>query len=145
MRRPAQRTIITCMKSWDSNNNTRVPAIAERYREFVLGAGRPRDPVVGEPGEDVVAEEKTKTKKPRRFKVLLHNDDYTTMEFVVHLLVTFFRKSHAEATHLMLTVHHKGSAVCGVYPREVAETKVDEVIRYARENGHPLLCTMEAE
>lgn len=89
--------------------------------------------------------ERPKTKKPRKFKVLLHNDDYTTMEFVVEVLMSFFRKDRTEAMHLMLFVHMKGKAVAGVYTREIAETKVEQVTNHARDNGHPLLVTMEPE
>lgn len=101
----------------------------------------------GEPGgsEETVTEERIEAKVPRRFKVVLHNDDYTTMDFVIDLLIRFFGKTHAEATHVMLMVHTKGAGVAGVYTREVAETKVAQANEYARENGHPLLCTMEAE
>ncbi len=86
-----------------------------------------------------------KTKKPRMYKVILLNDDFTTMDFVVHILEKFFHKSRAEATYLMLTVHHKGRAVVGIYPFEIAEMKVQQVITYARKNGHPLMCIMEPE
>ena len=86
-----------------------------------------------------------KLEKARRFKVLLHNDDYTTMEFVVRVLTQFFRKSETEATQIMLSVHHKGAGVAGIYPRDVAETKVAEVMDYAKENGMPLLLTAEPE
>lgn len=86
-----------------------------------------------------------KVEKPRRFKVLLHNDDYTTMEFVVLVLIKFFRKSETEATHIMLSVHHSGSGVAGVYPRDVAESKVAQVLDFARENGMPLKLTAEPE
>ena len=86
-----------------------------------------------------------KTKKPRLWKVLLHNDDYTTMEFVVHVLTTYFRKSAAEATHIMLHIHHKGRGVAGRYPRDTAETKVKEVTDAARAEEMPLLVTMEQE
>lgn len=79
------------------------------------------------------------------YKVLIHNDDYTTMEFVVDVLMHVFRKSVQEATRIMLNVHKLGIGVCGVYTFEVAETKVETVIRMARENGHPLKCTMENE
>ena len=101
----------------------------------------------GEPGgsEDVVTEERVETKTPRRYMVILHNDDYTTMEFVIEILIRFFAKNETEATHIMLMVHTKGSGVAGIYTREVAETKVAQVIEYARENGHPLMCSMEAE
>lgn len=82
-------------------------------------------------------------KEPPMYKVLLHNDDYTTMEFVVQILMAIFHKSVEEATRIMLNVHQQGIGVCGVYPYEVAETKVETVIRLARENGHPLRCTAE--
>ena len=88
---------------------------------------------------------KPTVKQPRRYKVLLHNDDYTTMEFVVDVLVSLFNKSQTEATQIMLSVHHRGHGVCGVFTREIAETKVAQVSEYARKNGMPLKCTMEAE
>ncbi len=94
---------------------------------------------------DVVPEEKTKVKKPRRFKVIFHNDDFTTMEFVVHVLETIFHKSPAEAAQIMLRVHNDGAGVAGVYTREVAETKVETTIAVARREGHPLMVTMEPE
>ena len=83
------------------------------------------------------------TQEPSMFKVLLHNDDYTTMEFVVQVLMHVFRKPLEEATRIMLNVHREGIGLCGIYPFEVAETKVETVTRLARENGHPLRCTME--
>lgn len=86
-----------------------------------------------------------KTKKPRLYKVLLHNDDYTSMEFVIEVLTKFFHKSQAEATHLMLYVHHKGRAVVGVFTYDVAHTKTQQVITFAREQGYPLMCTAEPE
>ncbi len=82
-------------------------------------------------------------REPRRFKVLLHNDDYTTMEFVVKVLMRIFRKTEAEAVQIMLSVHNKGVGVCGVYTAEVAELKVSLVRRLARQNGYPLKCSME--
>jgi len=88
---------------------------------------------------------KTKTKKPSLYKVLLLNDDYTPMEFVVHVLEQMFRKSHEEAMRIMLHVHQKGVGLCGVYTYEVAETKVAQVIDFARRHQHPLQCTMEKE
>lgn len=90
-------------------------------------------------------ETKSKTKKPQLYKVILHNDDYTTMEFVVHILQKVFHKNHAEAMHLMLYVHQKGQAIVGVYTYDVADTKVQHVLEQARESGYPLLCTMEPE
>ena len=95
--------------------------------------------------EGVVAERQDKTKQPRRYKVLLHNDDYTTTDFVVDILIHHFRRSHGEATHIMLQVHHSGLGVAGVYAKEVAETKVAEVTDEARAKGMPLLLTTEAE
>lgn len=86
-----------------------------------------------------------KTKPPRRFKVLLHNDDYTTQEFVVEVLMGYFRKAHAEAIQIMLQVHYRGLGVAGVYTREVAETKIAEVTAEARVQGMPLLLTLEEE
>ncbi|MFZ1985079.1 MAG: ATP-dependent Clp protease adapter ClpS [Desulfatitalea sp.] len=82
-------------------------------------------------------------KEPPMYKVLLHNDDYTTMEFVVQVLMQVFHKSVEQATHIMLNVHKQGVGMCGVFTCEVAETKVETVKRLARENGHPLKCTME--
>lgn len=80
---------------------------------------------------------------PRLYRVVLVNDDYTPMDFVVDVLQRFFRMERLSATRVMLCVHTQGKAVCGVYPYEIAETKVDEVTRYARRHQHPLLCTME--
>ncbi len=93
----------------------------------------------------LATERRPATARPRRFRVLLHNDDYTTMEFVVAALVEHFHKSPAEATHVMLQVHHKGVGVAGVYPREVAETKVAAVTAAARAQGMPLLLTLEED
>jgi ATP-dependent Clp protease adaptor protein ClpS len=95
--------------------------------------------------EDVDVDELKETAVPKRFKVLFHNDDYTTMEYVVDVLCRFFHKGEAEAISIMLTVHKKGKAVAGLYPRDIAETKVAEVIEDARGHGHPLLVTAEPE
>ena len=86
-----------------------------------------------------------KIQEPDMYKVLLHNDDYTTMDFVVEVLMVVFSKDFQEATRIMLDVHRQGVGLCGVYIYEVAETKVDTVHALARENGFPLKCTMEKE
>ena len=91
----------------------------------------------------VVTKTRAKTQKPPMYKVLLLNDDYTPMEFVVLILERFFQKSRDEATRIMLHVHQKGIGVCGVFTYEVAETKVTQVVDFARQNQHPLQCTME--
>ena len=95
--------------------------------------------------EETEVLERPKAHTPRLYKVVFHNDDYTTMEFVVMVLMQFFQKSETEATFIMLTVHKKGSAVAGVYTRDIAETKVQKTIQFARENGMPLLVTAEPE
>jgi ATP-dependent Clp protease adaptor protein ClpS len=95
--------------------------------------------------EETQVLERPKTHTPKLYKVLFHNDDYTTMEFVVMVLVQFFQKTETEATHIMLTVHRKGNAVAGVYTRDIAESKVEKVTSFARENGMPLLLTTEPE
>ena len=97
----------------------------------------------GETG--VLTKTKPKTDKPPLYKVMLLNDDYTPMEFVVHVLERFFGMNHAQAFELMLTVHKKGLAVVGVFSFEVAETKVAQVMDFARRHQHPLQCTMEKE
>jgi len=96
-------------------------------------------------GTDIVTETRPKTKKPSLYKVLLPNDDYTPMEFVVYVLERFFNKSGEDATRVMLHVHQKGVGVCGVFTFEVAETKVAQVMNFSRQNDHPLQCMMEKE
>lgn len=94
---------------------------------------------------DVVTQKKSKVKKPRLYKVIFLNDDYTTMEFVMHVLETIFNKSPAESAAIMLHVHNRGAGVAGVYSHEVAETKVEQTLTLARSEGHPLMVTMEPE
>jgi ATP-dependent Clp protease adaptor protein ClpS len=96
-------------------------------------------------GVGIVTKTRPKTKKPSLYKVLILNDDYTPMEFVVHVLERFFAKSREEAVQIMLHVHRHGVGMCGVYTFEVAETKVAQVIELARRHQHPLQCTMEKE
>ena len=93
----------------------------------------------------ILVETRPKTKRPPLYKVLLLNDDYTPMEFVVHVLERFFGMNHAQAFEVMLTVHKKGVAVVGVFSHEIAETKVAQVMDFARRHQHPLQCTMEKE
>lgn len=95
------------------------------------------------PQGETATETRPKVAQPPMYKVLLLNDDYTTMDFVVHILQKFFNKSMGEATQIMLHIHHKGSGICGLYPYEIAETKVAQVTDYARKNEYPLQCTME--
>lgn len=111
--------------------------------QIQLMADSPDDGADGETG--VIAKTKPKTQKPPLYKVLLLNDDYTPMEFVVHVLERFFGMTHAQAFELMLVVHKKGVAVVGVFSHEVAETKVAQVMDFARRHQHPLQCTMEKE
>ena len=93
----------------------------------------------------VAVQTRAKTKRPSMYKVLMLNDDYTPMEFVVHILERFFNKSRQEATRIMLHVHKRGVGICGVYTYEVAETKVTQVMDFARQHQHPLQCTLEKD
>lgn len=88
---------------------------------------------------------KPKLKRPPLYRVILLNDDYTTMEFVIEVLTVIFHHSDEKAAQITMHVHQKGAGVCGVYTREVAETKVEQVIQFAKENKHPLQCTMEPD
>jgi len=106
----------------------------------------PNDPREREDREgDLATQKKSRVEKVRRYKVVLHNDNYTTMEFVVLVLMKFFHKTETEATHIMLSVHHKGSGVAGVYTKDIAETKVAVVQSFAKENGMPLKLSAEPE
>lgn len=91
----------------------------------------------------VLAPERAKAKLPRMYKVILFNDDYTTMDFVIEVLRRFFAMNRERAMQIMLKVHNEGSAVCGVYSLDVAETKVVQVSEFAKQHGHPLRCSME--
>ena len=97
----------------------------------------------GGPATGVITKTKPQTKRPNMYRVLILNDDYTPMEFVVHVLERFFGKDHEAATRIMLHVHHHGIGECGIYTYEVAETKVTQVMDFARKHQHPLQCVME--
>lgn len=101
------------------------------------------DDETGDTGTGVATKTRTRTKKPSPYKVLMLNDDYTPMEFVVLVLQRYFSMGMDDATRVMLQVHQRGVGVCGVFSYEVAETKVNQVIDFARENQHPLQCTLE--
>lgn len=97
------------------------------------------------PGESTTLEPRLHTEKPRLYKVLLHNDDYTTMEFVIDILASIFNRTTEDAVRIMLRVHHEGIGLAGVYPKAVAETKVAQVDRCAQAAGFPLKCSAEPE
>jgi ATP-dependent Clp protease adaptor protein ClpS len=103
-----------------------------------------RDRNVGGGGAVVVERRAAKTKPPTLYQVVMLNDDYTPMEFVVMVLRHFFQRDADSATHIMLKIHHEGRGICGVYPKDVAATKVELVLTAARREGHPLQCIMEA-
>jgi ATP-dependent Clp protease adaptor protein ClpS len=99
--------------------------------------------IVNVDGEKLIELQKQKTQPPPMYKVMLNNDDYTPMDFVIEVLTKFFAMDLEKANQLMLTVHYHGKAVCGIYTAEIAETKVMQVNQYSRKHQHPLMCTME--
>lgn len=133
------------------------PEAAASRLETDLAGHNPGPRMAGQNGDDrrgggdgrtttnVVVKPRPKVKKPSMYKVLMLNDDYTPMEFVVHVLERYFSKTAEEATRIMLHVHQKGVGVCGVFTFEVAETKVNQTMELARKNQHPLQCTLEKE
>ncbi len=135
-------------KTRNEFERTDVPRLDDPPEYDDMGDGADNDA-----GGDQQADEDTglmlktrpKTKKPAMYKVLLLNDDYTPMEFVVHVLERFFSKNRQEATDIMLHVHRRGVGICGVFTYEIAETKVAQVMDFARANEQPLQCTMEKE
>ncbi len=125
---------------------TGVKTLVSTLKLHMMAADDDGDDDKGTDGETgLLTKTKPKTDKPPLYKVMLLNDDYTPMEFVVHVLERFFGMNHAQAFELMLTVHKKGLAVVGVFSFEVAETKVAQVMDFARRHQHPLQCTMEKE
>ena len=99
--------------------------------------------VTQQENETLLEREETVLKPPPMYKVILLNDDFTPMDFVIFILQEYFHKDTQTATRIMLKVHHEGEGVCGIFPRDIASTKVKQVIRHARQEGHPLQCTME--
>jgi len=121
-----------------------MPTSEAFIRWMTAGAGdEPSDPAQDDDSGVAVETSKPELKRPPMYKVILMNDDYTPMEFVVHVLEIFFGMNREKATQVMLAVHTRGSAVCGIFPRDVAETKSAQVNQYARENNHPLLSQVE--
>lgn len=104
---------------------------------------RPSGDDVDGTGTATITESKSRTKTPPMYRVILMNDDFTPMDFVIHVLQKFFSKDISEATKIMLQIHHQGSGVCGIFTYEIAETKVYQVNQYSRQNRHPLKCVME--
>ncbi len=113
-------------------------------KHLILMAGEDDGDPWQDDGDTATQEAKPELKRPPLFKVVLINDDYTPMEFVVEVLESFFRMSREQATHVMLTVHTQGRGICGIFAKDIAETKAAEVNQYSRENQHPLLCEIEA-
>ncbi len=111
----------------------------------ILAAGPGKTDIPDGPDTGLALRTRVKTKKPAMYKVLMLNDDYTPMEFVVHVLERFFSKGQEEAMSIMLHVHQRGVGVCGVFTYEVAETKAGQVMDLARRNDHPLQCTIEKD
>ncbi|MGQ8365665.1 ATP-dependent Clp protease adapter ClpS [Glaciecola sp. 1036] len=102
-----------------------------------------KDNILSTDGDKLLEKQQQKTQPPPMYKVILNNDDYTPMDFVIEVLMTFFSMDAEKANQLMLTVHYHGKAVCGIYTAEIAETKVMQVNQYSRKHQHPLMCTME--
>ena len=119
------------------------PASTGRFSVTGSGSRRSGEDDDGRSGTAIVTRTKPRTKRPNLYRVLLLNDDYTPMEFVVHVLERFFNKSREDATRIMLHVHQNGVGECGVFTYEVAETKVTQVMDFARKHQHPLQCVME--
>jgi ATP-dependent Clp protease adaptor protein ClpS len=118
-------------------------APSERLAVFGAGSNSHGDDDDNRTGTAIITKTKTRTKRPNLYRVLLLNDDYTPMEFVVHVLERFFNKNREDATQIMLHVHQNGVGECGIFTYEVAETKVTQVMDFARKHQHPLQCVME--
>ena len=130
----------------DSPEHDVAPVAGHRRDLTTIASDKRQTPGQGDDnGTAVVTKTKPKTKRPSLYRVLILNDDYTPMEFVVHVLERFFNKNREEAVQVMLHVHRHGVGICGVFTYEVAETKVAQVIEFSRRHQHPLQCTMEKE
>ena len=115
----------------------------ENLKKIIMMSGSEEDSDSSEGDSGTATMEEVKVKKPKMFKVLMHNDDYTSMEFVIHALQKFFQKSYEQSHAIMLKVHHDGIGICGIFTFEVAESKATKVNKYSRGKGHPLKCTFE--
>jgi ATP-dependent Clp protease adaptor protein ClpS len=131
------------MSGWQEELTPDEPAPSRDLRPHAADDDRRRRGGNGAPGSAVITRTRPQTKKPSLYRVLLLNDDYTPMEFVVHVLERFFNKDREAATRIMLHVHHHGIGECGIFTYEVAETKVTQVMDFARKHQHPLQCVME--
>ena len=127
------------------DTNSKRPASASPPPDAPKSVRREDGGDTNAPNVGTVTKTRTRTRKPAMYKVLMLNDDYTPMEFVVHVLERFFQKTREESTRIMLHVHRRGVGVCGVFTYEVAETKVTQVMDLARQNQHPLQCTIEKD
>jgi ATP-dependent Clp protease adaptor protein ClpS len=136
-----ERAVSFCL----GTNGRRPPALSyfSNMQIFMIDDDDDKDGGTGRPGVGLATRTRPKTQKPSQYKVLLLNDDYTPMEFVVHVLKAFFSMDTDQATRVMLHVHQKGVGVCGIFTYEVAETKVTQVMDFAAKNQHPLQCTLE--
>jgi ATP-dependent Clp protease adaptor protein ClpS len=115
------------------------------YHPLIMPRNQTRSSIDEKRETLLVVEKKTRTARPPMYKVMLLNDDYTPMDFVVYLLKQIFRKDHGDAIRIMLEIHNRGSGTCGVYTRDVAETKMEQVVAAARQNEHPLQCVIEKD
>lgn len=143
---PAERAVSFCQVVIDGERGLQSPPTLSYFRLMqIFMAQDDDDKGGGRPGVGLATRTRAKTQKPSLYKVLLLNDDYTPMEFVVHVLKAFFQMDTDQATRVMLHVHQKGVGVCGVFTYEVAETKVTQVMDFAQKNQHPLQCTLEKD
>ena len=142
----AERAVSFCLATVRHQRGLQLPPAMSYFSAmqiFMIDDDDDKDGGAGRPGVGLATRTRPKTQKPSQYKVLLLNDDYTPMEFVVLCLQRFFRMNMEDATRVMLHVHQKGVGVCGIFSYEVAETKVTQVIDFARQNQHPLQCTLE--